>query len=103
MEPGAGSTVRAGSRVTLIVASEPAPVAVPAVIGQSRAAGTRALQRAGFSVNVQTEVVTEQSLDGRVISTDPAGGTSTDRGATVTMVVGRFQAPAEDSPEETTP
>ena len=45
------------------------------------------------------EIVDDESLDGRVLSQDPEGGTDAEQGTTVVIVVGRFeQAP----PAETT-
>ena len=40
------------------------------------------------------EIVDDESLDGRVLSQDPEGGSDAEQGTTVVIVVGRFeQAP----------
>ena len=44
------------------------------------------------------EIIDDQSLDGRVLSQDPEGGTQAEQGTTVVIVVGRFEEPAPEPP-----
>ncbi len=44
------------------------------------------------------EIVDDETLNGRVLSQDPEGGTDAEPGTPVVIVVGRFDAP----PAETT-
>jgi beta-lactam-binding protein with PASTA domain len=63
--------------------AEPAPIAVPKVIGQSQQASTSAL--AGF--RVESTSVASAEPAGRVIAQDPAPGTALGPGATVRLQV----------------
>ncbi len=101
--PTGGTTGRAGDLITLTVAAEPSKVDVPDVIGRSQALAEKRLQDAGFAVKVTTEATTDAAQDGRVISTDPAGGTQADSGATITIVVGQLDAATPTTPAATTP
>jgi serine/threonine-protein kinase len=83
--PAANTTVDKGTAVELQVAAEP-PVAVPNVAGQDQVAAQTALQAAGFQVTVQG-VPNNTVAAGKVISTNPAGGTMAPKGTTITMQV----------------
>ncbi len=104
-DPRAGASVRSGSTVTLTVAAEPSTATVPDVVGRSESSATNTLQSAGFNVRVTTEKTTDESKDGRVISTDPAAGQERDRDSVVTIVMGDYDPPDETTPESggTTP
>ncbi|WP_182897848.1 Stk1 family PASTA domain-containing Ser/Thr kinase [Microbispora sp. H10830] len=64
-------------------------VEVPRVTNQTKAAAEQALQAAGFKVAFGPEEYNSDVPKGAVVSTDPAGGEQTDRGATVTVVVSK--------------
>jgi eukaryotic-like serine/threonine-protein kinase len=66
--------------------SGPAQVPVPDVAGTEEAAAVSALQRAGFATDVVKKTSAERP-EGTVISTDPQGGTSADKGSTVRVNV----------------
>ncbi len=89
-DPAGGSVLDKGSTVTLIVSAGPEQVIVPSVTEKTEETARSELSTAGFKVQV-----TEQAIppgdpdDGRVLSQDPAGGTSADKGSTVTITVGR--------------
>ncbi len=102
-DPQGGTSVRVGQTVTVRVASEPTTETVPDVIGFSQARATKVLQAASFGVSTTTEEVTDETQDGKVISSDPAAGAERDKGSPVTIVVGKFTAPVETTPESTTP
>jgi serine/threonine-protein kinase len=88
--PPGGSLADKGSTVTLFISSGPGQVTVPDVIGQAEASAQGELGGAGLKVDV-----TEQDSDkppGTVIAQDPAGGSSADKGSTVTIVVARQSA-----------
>lgn len=101
--PAAGSRARRGSRVSIVVAAEPAEVTVPNVTGRSQAAATSTLRDAGFDVNVATTEVDSPDEDDRVQRQSPSGGTA-EPGSTVTITVGSFNPDLNPDPEpETTP
>ena len=61
----------------------------------------RQLQAPASTSQVVEEIVDDETLDGRVLSQDPEGGTDAEEGTTVVIVVGRFAgAAAEPTPTE---
>jgi serine/threonine-protein kinase len=84
-DPAAGTTVDKGTVVRVAVAAEP-PVAVPNVVNQDQVAAQNALQAAGFSVQLMP-VADNAVAAGKVVSTNPAGGTKAPKGSTVVMNV----------------
>ncbi|MFA9270155.1 MAG: Stk1 family PASTA domain-containing Ser/Thr kinase [Baekduiaceae bacterium] len=101
--PAGGARAKRGSRVNLVVAAEPAQVAVPDVTGRSQANATSTLRNAGFDVNVTTTDVDSPDEDDRVQRQSPSGGRA-ERGSTVTITVGVFDPDLNPDPEpETTP
>ncbi|MBA2384039.1 MAG: Stk1 family PASTA domain-containing Ser/Thr kinase [Actinobacteria bacterium] len=93
--PAAGTQHPKGSVVTLQVSTGPATSQVPDVTSQTEADARGQLEASGFEVQVVEEIVEDESLDGRVLSQNPEGGTELEQGSTVVIVVGRFEAPPE--------
>ena len=75
-----------GSTVEIIVSSGPSTVQVPDVTGQSAATATATLVAAGFKVTAIDQSSTTVNV-GRVISTNPDGGTDVAPGSTVKIYV----------------
>ena len=95
-DPQAGASAAIGSTVTVTVSSGPAAVQVPDVSGQTQQEARQALTGAGFTVGDVVETDADPSADaGTVVSTDPAAGTSAQRGTAVTLNVasGQVQVP----------
>jgi serine/threonine-protein kinase len=84
-DPVAGTKVDKGTAVAVAVAAEP-PVNVPNVVNQDQVAAQNALQAAGFSVQLMP-VADNTVAAGKVISTNPAGGTKAPKGSVVVMNV----------------
>jgi eukaryotic-like serine/threonine-protein kinase len=86
-----------GSRVDLTVSKGHAPVAVPHVVGKTKARAEAALRAAGFKVVVQTAFSDEIDRD-VVISVDPDEGAEAPFESTVTLTVSlgpeEFAAPS---------
>ncbi len=102
--PAAGSMLRFGGKVNLVVAKAPKDVSVPAVVGQNETEAAAALGRAGFSPKAVTEPTTESSQVGVVLKQSPAAGASAPKGATVTITVGVLSgATTPTTPTTTTP
>ena len=93
ISPEPGRQVRAGSSVTLTVAS--GNVEVPDVRGRSRDEATAALRRAGFSVGISLQ--DDPGAPDRVLDQSPANGLA-QRGSTVTLVVSQVPAPPTPQP-----
>ncbi|HEY8474728.1 MAG TPA: Stk1 family PASTA domain-containing Ser/Thr kinase [Natronosporangium sp.] len=87
VDPPEGTTVPAGSTVTLYVsAGNLAPV--PDVVGETQVIAEDRLRQAGFEVDVQeADPPDDPDLVGTVASQNPGGGTEAPRGSTVTIRV----------------
>jgi penicillin-binding protein 1A len=90
--PNAGTRVRSGSTVTIIVSTREAKtVRVPDVLGMARAQAVAAIQADGFEARVieqkESDKQDAQRNQGRVWQQRPAGGTKAERGSTVTIWV----------------
>ncbi len=88
--PSGGSTAAPGSTVTIVVATAPPTATVPDVNGDTQSGATNALTGAGFTVSTTTQNVSNQSQNGIVISQNPGGGSTANKGSTVAIVVGKF-------------
>ena len=102
--PAAGTQQSKGSVITLQVSSGPQTSQIPDVTSQTEADARAQLEQSGFEVQVVEEIVDDESLDGRVLSQDPEGGSDAEQGTTVVIVVGRFEAapPPTDTTTTTT-
>jgi serine/threonine-protein kinase len=89
-DPAGGTEAAVGSTVTITVATEPEQVTVPDVEGLSESRASERLSARGFGVDIQERDVDSPSDDGRVLGQTPDGGQEVDRGATVAILVGRF-------------
>jgi eukaryotic-like serine/threonine-protein kinase len=91
--PAAGTSLRRGSQVRLVVSSGPNPqpaASVPNVVGQDQATAADTLRNAGFRVLVLNRPVTNQNQDGLVVEQQPRAGSSIPGGSLVAIYVGRF-------------
>jgi beta-lactam-binding protein with PASTA domain/tRNA A-37 threonylcarbamoyl transferase component Bud32 len=90
--PKAGEVDR-NSTVELVVASAPTTVAVPNVVGESRADAEQILGDAELT-STATEVATDQEdQDGKVLSQNPSASTEVKPGTNVAIEIGKYQAP----------
>jgi eukaryotic-like serine/threonine-protein kinase len=90
--PTAGTSVRKGSTVTLVVSRGKEKVAVPDVRGTTRDEAERLLRDAGLAASV-TEREDDEADPGTVLEQRPAAGSQLAKGGTVDLVVAK--APAE--------
>lgn len=86
----AGDSVKAGSTVTYHLSTGPDKVVVPSVAGDTEAQARAALEDAGFVVQVQKQS-SSSVAEGKVISTNPAEGSSAAKGATITVIISSGQ------------
>ncbi|MFC7012058.1 Stk1 family PASTA domain-containing Ser/Thr kinase [Streptomyces viridiviolaceus] len=87
-DPNAGTKVRAGSAVALVV-SKGRPVDVPDVTGDDLADAKAELAEAGLKVKVATERVDSEYDAGRVARQRPDAGSRAAEGDTVTLTVSK--------------
>jgi serine/threonine-protein kinase len=86
-QPAGGTQASRDSEVLLQVSTGPGEELVPDVSGQSLAAAQAELQAAGFRIGGPRQQASDDVPSGQVISTDPAAGTSVEKGSTVTIIV----------------
>ena len=85
--PPADEQVAKDTEVELQISKGNGQELVPDVSGQSLSAAQAALQAAGFRIGGPKEQSSATVPSGRVISTDPAGGTSLKKNSVVTVIV----------------
>jgi eukaryotic-like serine/threonine-protein kinase len=85
--PPDGTTVTKGSRVHLVISSGPQQVKVPDVTNQDTAAAHSAIHNAGLEYT--DDQVNSDQPKGTVIAQNPAGGTSVNKGTSVTLTISK--------------
>ena len=85
-DPSAGSQVKRGQTVRLLVSSGPAIIDVPDVTGQSQGDATQTLTNASFKVAVRQDI-SDDVDPGTVIDQQPAGNDHAAKFSTVTITV----------------
>ena len=85
--PVGGASVAAGSAVSLVVSSGPAPVTVPNVVGLTQSSAGTAITGVGLTVGTVTTQSSSTVPSGTVISQSPLGGASVAAGSAVSLVV----------------
>lgn len=94
----AGSTVDAGTVVTLMVSAGMAETLVPNVIGMTRDEATDVLEEAGYDVQTQ-DTFDDKASAGIVIGQDPRGGVAAEPGTIVAIVVSAGKNPEVAVPD----
>jgi serine/threonine-protein kinase len=97
-DPNGGSESSKGTTVTVSVSKGPLTESVPDVTTQEVTIAQTALESAGFRSRIEYEDTEDSSLDGFVISQDPAGGAQAEPNSIVTLFVGRFTGFTETTP-----
>ena len=97
-DPGPGSRVEEGERITIGISEGPGDVSVPNLIGQSREAALRNLSAADLGATVVTVETDVESEDEQVLDQTPGTGSRVPPGTDVTIEVGRFVEPEEEDP-----
>jgi serine/threonine-protein kinase len=92
-DPGAGSSVKKHTAVTIVVSTGAGSAIVPNVVGQSSDDAKADLRGAGLSVLVVKRTTTDENEDGIVLDQSPSAGTRLQQGESVTVFVGKFEAP----------
>ncbi len=86
-DPKAGADVKKGDAINLVVSTGAPKVTVPDVQGIQFADAQSQLKDKGFEVDKKTEV--SDRTPGVVIAQDPPGGTSRQKGTTITLTVAK--------------
>jgi serine/threonine-protein kinase len=98
-DPAIGEKARKGSPVTLIVSKGQERYVIPSdLAGQDPKDASSALEALTLVIAGTNEVFDELIPAGKVVSTDPVGGTSVKRETPVTILVSKGPAPVEVPP-----
>ena len=98
-DPASGENARKGSPVTLVVSKGQERYLIPSdLAGQDPKDVTSALEALTLVISATNEVFDEVIPIGKVVSTDPVGGTSVKRETPVTILVSKGPAPVEVPP-----
>jgi serine/threonine-protein kinase len=98
-DPASGENARKGSPVTLIVSKGQERYLIPSdLTGQDPKDATSALEALTLVISATNEVFDELIPVGKVVSTDPVGGTSVKRETPVVILVSKGPAPVEVPP-----
>ena len=100
--PPQGSQVPVGSPVTVYVSTGVPQVSVPDLSNDTEAQANRALQAVGLVGNFTTTPVTSPGRNGIVQSQDPPANSNVNKGSTVNVVIGVYQAPPTTAGSTTT-
>ena len=100
--PPQGSQVPVGSPVTVYVSTGVPQVSVPDLTNDTEAQANRALQAVGLVGNFTTTPVTSPSQNGIVQSQIPRPNSNVNKGSTVNVVIGVYQAPPTTTGSTTT-
>lgn len=88
-QPEAGTTLKPDTAVDLVVSKGPKPVELKDWVGKDLNAATQWLESKGLTGKVSKEEFSDDVPAGAVISMDPPGGTTVNRGDTVSFVVSK--------------
>ncbi|MFE3634156.1 Stk1 family PASTA domain-containing Ser/Thr kinase [Streptomyces cellostaticus] len=88
-DPTAGSDVKKGDTITLVVSTGAPKVTVPDVLGIQYDQAEAQLKKKGFEVQKKTETSTQ--TPGVVTKQDPDGGTSRQKGSTIVLTVAKAE------------
>ena len=98
-DPPAGTQVRQGDTVTLVISAGANQVAVPPVSGLSEADARTSLETAGLVVSVNPEA-SDTVAAGTAVRTDPAVAALVPKGSPITLFVSSGAAPVKVPPIE---
>ena len=100
-DPAGGSSSTRGSSITAY-SSDGTGVTIPTVIGKSETDARTTLTAAPYTFTVAKleEVTSDKAQDGKVIAIQPGEGTASRPGDTVTIVIGKYTAPADASTDK---
>ena len=93
--PSAGGEVEPGSSVSIVVSKGQQKVRVPNVVGELRSEAVSTLREAGLKPVVQEQETENESKVGQVIDQFPSAGMKVEKGAEVTVAVGKAAEPTE--------
>ncbi|MEK7817008.1 MAG: PASTA domain-containing protein, partial [Actinomycetota bacterium] len=94
--PEAGSKLKEGGSVRLVLSRGSSRVAVPDIAGQTASYGESKLREAGLNPDRQPDAYSETVAEGSIISQDPAAGSQVQKGSSVKYVVSKGPEPVKE-------
>jgi eukaryotic-like serine/threonine-protein kinase len=88
--PAAGTQLKLGGTVTIVVAQAPKLLPLPSLLGESEGEALAKLSGLGLGSKVVSQTVSEASKEGIVVHQDPKAGAKLGKGAVVTIAVGKL-------------
>jgi eukaryotic-like serine/threonine-protein kinase len=101
--PAAGSRLKPGSKVTIVVAQAPKGVSVPSLLGESEGEALSTLNGLGLGSKVVSRTVTDPSKEGLVVHQDPGAGAKLEKGEVVTIAIGQLSSQTTSTSTTPTP
>jgi beta-lactam-binding protein with PASTA domain len=101
--PAAGSSLKIGGQVTIVVAQALKQAVVPSLVGQSEAQAVATLTAADLTSHTVQRTVTEPAKVGTVVQQSPAAGHKLAKGGEVTIAVGVLAQQTTSTQTTTTP
>ncbi|HEY1479945.1 MAG TPA: Stk1 family PASTA domain-containing Ser/Thr kinase [Gaiellales bacterium] len=104
-DPPAGTEAPQGSSVSVVVSTGYPTVPMPDVIGETPEEASQKIQTAGLVpfVSPTPIIVTDPTLDGKVVKTSPSAGHTPRQTSRVIIRVGSYSAPTDTTSTDTTP
>jgi len=93
-QPPANANAHEGDTISLIASKGPAPITVPSVVGSNVDDAKNTLAAAGFRMNVISRQSSDAIPPNTIISQDPGGRSSAQKGAVINVVVSTGAPPA---------
>jgi serine/threonine-protein kinase len=101
--PSAGSQLKVGGQVTIVVAHALKQVTLPSLLGESEGEALAKLSGLGLGSKVVSRTVTDPSKEGLVVHQSPAPGAKLNKGAVVTIAIGKVASQTTSTSTSTTP
>ena len=95
VDPGAGTNVRRGSDVVLVVSKGPERYAVPPIVGMTLAEATVRIEAVNLTVGKVSRAFDEKVPDGQVVSAKPGPGASLKKSTAVALTVSKGRKPID--------
>jgi serine/threonine-protein kinase len=88
-DPTAGTRVPEGDTITIVVSSGAEQITVPNVLGKTAEEARSEIEAAGLVYKESATAPSNADQDGKVVQQNPSGGTKVEKGATVTVRLGK--------------
>ncbi len=95
VQPAAGTEVRRGTDVALVVSKGPERYEVPPVVGMTVAEASARIEAVSLKVGKLTEAFSEDVPEGQVVSAKPGPGAALKKGTAVAMSVSKGRKPVK--------